>query len=477
MKKISSFLEHKRSIAGLFLLVALIANTYSIQENSVRIKHLTNFENGVQTCFSRVNQTYTASLISETTSNYLSQNFQNLTEECFAEGIINIEENFKVELSLVAKKLSTLASNVHWFHEDILSPGSTRVTSKDGESRDVGARFEKIETTKDSILESNDKYKEEITATLNNEKTFFYILSVLLAIVMLSEFMKNARHRLSNNVFEKNAFKELLDNGGGASVKVADIIKSALEQNNLSNCSKLFSNYHAYQTYDKKIKENMGLEGLITPKTIRNPNELSEKMNKIWEDDSVGIIADTKELITLKDLNLELMSSAVINLLAEKLFSKGIHLDFQIPENLMIKASNEELEQVLYHLINFSINSSQSINGENNISIFAHRLGSIVTFDLINSGKGLDPAILKQRAGLSNSIKELDIDLKISQMFLEEMGAKFQLDNKISQNGEVVGSRIKIIFRAGAETVARLVDVRVGNKREILATMDQKEIF
>ena len=67
----------------------------------------------------------------------MTQNFQNLTEECFAEGILSVEDSFKAELSQVAKKLSTLASNVHWFHEDILSPGSLRTIANSGEVRDV----------------------------------------------------------------------------------------------------------------------------------------------------------------------------------------------------------------------------------------------------------------------------------------------------------------------------------------------------
>ena len=73
------------------------------QENSEKIKRLTNFDSGMQTCFSRVNQTYTASMLADSSSNYLTQNFQNFTEECFAEGILNVEETFKGELSQVAK--------------------------------------------------------------------------------------------------------------------------------------------------------------------------------------------------------------------------------------------------------------------------------------------------------------------------------------------------------------------------------------
>ncbi|MDD4972826.1 MAG: ATP-binding protein [Bacteriovorax sp.] len=478
MKKISSFLEHKKSIAGLFLLAALVANTYNIQENSGRIKRLTNFESGMQTCFSRVNQTYTAKMLGDSASNYLTQNFQNLTEECFAEGILNVEDSFKAELSQVAKKLSTLASNVHWFHEDILSPGSVRTIANSGESRDIGVRFEKIETTKDEILESSEKYKAEISNSLNTEKTLFYVSATLLVLLMFSEYMSNTRRRLSNNIREKEAEAELLDNGGATSVKAGEIIKSALEQNNLINCSKLFANYHEHQSFDKNIKNKnkLSLEGLITPIGTQAPVELNEKIDKIWNDDSIGVTADNIEGKMLHDLNLEVLSSSVIDLLAEKLFSRGIQLDVKIPDNLMVKGRPEELEQTLYHLINYAINSTHEGAGEKNISIFAHRLGDIVAFDLIHSGVGFDEEILKHRVGITSSGKSLDVDLQICQSLLEEIEARFQLDNKLNQNGEIIGGRVKIIFKTGANATARLVDLKVGSKKEIQAILNQTAI-
>lgn len=474
MKNITNFLENKRSIAGLFLLAALVFNTYSIQENSGRIKRLTNFESGIQTCFSRVNQTYTASMLGDATSTYLTQNFQNLTEECFAEGILNVEDSFKAELSQVAKKLSTLASNVHWFHEDILSPESARAMGADGETRDVGARFEKIETTKDEILEASDKYKTEISNSLNNEKSFFYVAATLLVILMFSEYMSNARRRFSNNLREKEAEAELMDNGGVASVKVGEIIKTALQQNNLMNCSTLFANYYALQSFDKNIKNKnkFSLEGLVTPIGTQAAVELNETIDKIWNDDSIGLTADTSKEKMLQDLNLENMSSSVIDLLAEKLFSRGIQLDVKIPENLMVKGRTEELEQTLYNLLNFAINSIQD-SSESTISLSAHRLGDIVAFDLVHSGKGFDDEILKHRVGLSSSTKSLDVDLQISQTLIEDMGARIQLDNKLNQNGEVSGGRIKVIFKAGAQPAGKLVDLKVGTKKEIEAILKQ----
>lgn len=476
MKKISNLLQNKRSIAGLFLLAALVMTTYEIQENSGRIKKLTNFESGMQTCFTRVNQTYTAKMLGEVSSEYLTQNFQNLTEECFAEGILNVEDSFKAEMSLVAKKLSTLASNVHWFHEDILSPGSARAISENAETRDMGARFEKIETTKDEILESGEVYKAEISEALSRQKSFFYVSATFLVILMFSEYMSTTRRRLSNLAREKEAQAELLDNGGAGSVKVGEIIRAALEQNELFNCSKLFSNFHAQQLFDKsfKNKNKFSLEELVTPIGGRSTAEVNESIDKIWNDDSIGLSADKLEGKMLQDLNLENMSSSVIDLLAEKLFSQGVQLDVKIPENLMIKGRPEELEQTLYHLINYAINSTYADSKDTknkSISIFAHRLGDIVAFDLIHSGAGFDEEILKQRVGISHSGKALDVDLQICQTLLTEIDAKIQLDNKINQNGVITGGRVKIIFKSGVNE-ARLVDLKVGSKKDILATIN-----
>lgn len=476
MKKISSFLEHKSSIAGLILLTALVVNTYNIQENSGRIKRLTNFESGMQTCFSRVNQTYTASMIGDSASSYLSQNFQNLTEECFAEGILNVEESFKTELSQVAKQLSTLASNVHWFHEDILSPVGSRAIADQGETRNVGSRFEKIETTKDSILEESEKYKAEITNSLNNEKSVFYVSAILLVILMISEYLSNTRRRFFNKMREKEAMSELLDNGGATSVRVGEIIKTALVQNNLINCSKLFANYYSHQNVDKNIKNKnkLSLEGLVTPIGPQQTVMTKENIETIWNDDSIGLTADTNRVVNnLINLNLEQMSSTVVDLLAEKLFSKGIQLDVHIPENLMVKAKSEELEQALYNLMSYAINSTHSESGEKSISIYAHRLGDVVAFDLIHSGIGFDEEILKQRVGISNSKIALDVDLQIVQTLLETIEAKFQFDNKLNQNGEIIGGRIKIIFKTGGQSNVQLVDLKVGSKKEILASMQQ----
>lgn len=481
MKKIISILDNKRSFAGLALLAGLIFTTYNIQENSGQIKRLTNFESGVQTCFTRVNQTYTANLLGDSTSAYLTQNFQNLTEECLAEGILSVENSFQKNLAGAAKQLSNLASNVHWFHEDILTPSGAKNLAGKGEARDVGARFEKIETTKDEILESTSAYKDQITNSLNKQKNIFYISATLLVVLMLAEYMSLTKKRLSNGAREKEAEAELLNDGGATSVKVGEIIRVALEQNELFNCSKLFSNFHASAVSDKG-KNRMTLESLVTP--IGVGTKKSESLiDKLWEDDSFGVSADISKANNMVDINLDQICSSAVDLLTEKLFSKGVKLDINISENLQISGRHEELEQTMFHLFSYAINSTQAMDGEKTISVFSHKLGDVVSFDLIHSGTGFEEGILKQRVGLGSTNSELSVDLQICQSLLNELDAKVQLDNKMDQNGNIVGGRVKIIFKAGSNTAGtaidstndnqrQLVDLKVGSKKDILASLN-----
>lgn len=474
MKKLIYVLENKRSLAGLVLLAGLIFTTYSIQENSGQIKRLTNFENGIQTCFTRVNQTYTANLLGDSTSTYLTQNFQNLTEECLAEGILTVENSFQNNFAGTAKTLSNLASNVHWFHEDILAPNGAKNLAGKGQVRDVSSRFEKIETRKDEILESTNSFKAQITKSQDLQKNFFYVSATLLVILMIVEYMSITRRRFSNNSREKEAFDELINNGGGASVKVGEIIRIALEQNELFNCSKLFANYHALNNSDKG-KNKMSLESLITP-IVANSARPAFDIDKMWDDDSMAMAADVTPSSKLQNMNLENISSIIVDMLAEKLFSQGVQLHVNIPESLEIRARHEELEQTLYHLFAFAINSSSNHSADRNISISAQKLGDVVVFDLVHSGAGFDDTLLKKRIGLESDGAALDLDLQICQTLLAEIEAKIQLDNKLDQNGNTIGGRVKIVFKAAIAATeslnqARLVDLKVGSKKEILAAM------
>lgn len=471
MKEVSVLFKNKRNVLGLVLLGVLIYSTFNIQENSQSLKKLTNLESGIQTCFGRVNQTYTAKLLEDTASQYLTQNFEALTEECFAESILNVDENFKVELANATKKLSTLASNVHWFHEDLIAPNGVKSLAN-GEGRDLGTRFEKIENVKDEILEETETLKNNITKQLNTGKNIFYVASALLVFIMLLEYFSNTKRSISNNAREIEAERELLDNGGVQSVKMGEIVRMALEQNDLNNCAKLFNNYYIHAAFEKtsKTKNKNPLDALITPDVT--PIAVSEEnLEKVWNDDTIGIMAD---VVTKKEpINLDQYITKTIDILSEKLFSKGVQLDVKVDDGIFVRGNDEAIEQIIYHAINFSINNSLESKRGKTVSVNALKLGDLVALDITASGNGFSSELLKGRIGLTSSNETLDLDLQICQSLLSDLDGKMQIDNKISQTGEVVGGRIKLILKA-VETpkTAKLVDLKKGSKKDILAQLN-----
>lgn len=476
MKEISVLFQSKSTLAKMALLGVLVFTTYNIQENSNKIKKLSTFDSGMQTCYGRVNQTYTAKLLEDLESNYLTQGFQSLTEECFAESVITIEDNFKSELAVSLKKMNNLASQVHWFHEGLTSSGDGKLVS--GEGKDVGSRFETIENQKDEILEEVDSLKTKVTNDLNSRKNIFYATSTLLIVLMVMEYLSNTKRRISNNAREIEAGRELLDNGGVNSVKVGEIVRSALEQNELANCAKLFNNYYVQATFDKSVKNKNknALDNLTVP-TMQTTNSRTEaNIDKMWNDDSIAVAIDTtseirENMTKASDLNLDQSISKVIDHLAEKLFSKGIQLEVNVDEKITIMGQEEALEQILFHAFQFAISTTGQNATSKKIGINALKLGDLVALDINNSGSGFESNLLKAKVGLETAQSELDLDLQICQTLVSEIGGKMQFDNRIDQSGLVSGARIKLILKSGEYKTSKLVDLKKGSKKELMAQM------
>lgn len=460
MNQISGMWANKRTIGSLALLCGVLFFTYNLQENSSKLKRATTLESGIQTCFSRVNQTYTAKLLNDQNSQYLTQNFQSLTEECFAEGILNVEESLKTDLPIVAKKLSTLASNVHWFHEDSLLPAnSANALAATDESRNIGSRFEMIENTKDEVLETAEAFKTNLSNQLGRDKNLFYASAILLTLMLIFEYFASTNRKISNSARENEAADELLDRGGIESVKVGEIIRVALEQNELMNCAKLFYNFYSTHAGNQVTKvgsrEAQTLEHLVTPAPrikIMQKEEVNNDIDDLWNNDGVGMVLDRPVTPRMNNFNLSQVTGKTIDILAEKIFSFGVQLKVVVPEDIMVEGKEEELDQIFYHLLASAIANSKGAQ----VAMQAQRLGDIVILDLQSNGKRIEEGTTS-------------LDMKICQILLDEIDAKIKIDNVLDQLGNVTGSRVKVIFVAAKSVnkANKLVDLKIGSKKEI----------
>ena len=492
----------------LVLLGTVITTGYMISENAKTYQKVLNLESGISTCFQRVNQTFTAKLISDQSSVYLTQNFQSLTEECMAEGLIAAEDLLRKTDGATFKKLSTLASSIHWFHEDILSnAGANALTGKVKEATNPSERFEKIESLKDDVFEGTDALKSSLNEASGVLKIAFISLMALFSVAILIELFRQTKRRYTNSVREAEAQTELFDYAILNPARSIDILKNSLENNELHYCSKLFGRLidgTSFQSVNQNANKDMNTKNNI-PAALQmlGPKDSEQitknKLDLIWEDPTFARSADgfesmdslVEETLTLKEknrlnqtktgttknsVNLENCVEKIFDLFSDRVFKNSIAIELNMDPSLNVQFTNEELEQVLFQVFNNALKSLELKSEQSNrkLTINGLKLGANVVLDVINNGSLQTECVVDQNA---NEIDEANIGLTICESFMEEHDGKVQFDTIINNQGQRIGEIVKLVFK-GAEaniqpTTARLVDVKVGTKKDILNQISQ----
>ncbi len=494
----------------LVLLGTVVGTGFLISENTKMYQKVLNFEGGVGTCFQRVNQTFTAKIINDQSSVYLTQNFQNLTEECMAEGLIAAEDILKKVDGATLKKFTTLASSIHWFHEEILSVGGNAFTGKTKTQSNPSERFEKIEILKDDVFEGTDALKASLNQANDVLKLAFTSLMGLLCVSVLIELFRQTKRRLVNNRFELEAQSELFDYAVLNNERTVDILNNSLQNNELHYCSKLFNRLMENSNLSKNKIENLGAIGskASLTKTLQMiiPKESDEitrqKIDLAWEDPSMVRSAEgtisvgnlVNETMELKDraqqnfnqmernqepsssVNLESAVEKIFDLVSARVFKSGIAVELNMDASLNVQFSTEELEQVLFQVFNNALASLEALDDKikRKLTINGIKLGSNIVLDVINTGT------LQSKNLIDNDESNLDesnIGLTICETFMKEHGGKVQFDTILNNKSERVGEIVKLVFRSVDASMitsnAKLIDVKVGTKKEILNLINQ----
>ncbi len=482
----------------LCLIGTILSIGYVISDNSQSLRKVSTLESGIQTCFSRVNQTYTAKIIKDSTSVYLSQNFQALTEECMAEALSSAEESaLKIDGGFF-KKLSTLASSVHWFHEDLISGSNTGDTSSNPKIKTLTSsdRFEKIEVLKDELFETTDSLKNKINGTIENLKLAYNVLLALLSLAIFVELVKQTKRKYGNYQGEHDAETELLGSTQLNVAKSIDIIKSTLERNQLAYSSRLLGKLADHLTVERsrefsRLKPTPSIAQALEETGYSTSAQNDERIDALWNDDErvfdadgitgVGELVDhtfslaqrrnedrnSKNATAVRGVaNLENAVEKIFDLVSDRIFKNGIAIELNMGQSLGIQFRTEELEQVLFQALSNAITSLEEkteLTGRK-LTINGLRLGSSVVMDIVTAGVAVNT---KQA---DKSIDSITIGLTICESFMEEFGGKIQYDINKNIKGQTTGEIIKLVFK-GADKVqnsARLVDVKFGTKQEIL---------
>ncbi len=407
--------NHFKSIRVLFGFVALgglLVTSMSSTNLSGKLGQIAQLGEGMQICFSRVGQSFTARMLGDMKSPYLNASFFATTEECIGDVIYTASNELKDSLGKTSKSLNMLASNIHWFHEKVViseDNGLIKVSNIDIENR-----FVKLETDVEEFLGKIDEVKTNFSESNIYLQMLLWMFAFLAPFLFVWEFYEKRRLVLLNNVVEGEALIELSKNEICSSDKVRGIIGKALDQNSLLNCSKLFNEFsldlfeakpNAYMPVVYDEQENAKIDEVINEST-----HLS------------GIFSD------------------VVSSLSDKLFGQEIFFDIDINEKIYVQGPREPVEQALFYLISDTMKRFDAEDVIKRILVKTKTLGgtTVLVIEDTTSGFGEDVVV-----GAQN----FSIDLKICQEVAKDFAGTLLMENIRNKRQEIKGSKIQLVFK------------------------------
>lgn len=426
-------------------------------------------QNGLQICTNRAGQTYTATVIGDAASMYLESNFTGATSECFAE-VTSIVEASKFMSGAILKKLNTLNSNVHWFHESLRSTGNGFNIKEGDNTKNISSKFATVEKESNSIGELVDAQLEDLNNSLFNLKLALFLAGSSFILMGVWEIVERRKLKQQKTEIEDEALSQLISEDHATATRVEEIIVNALDLNEMVHCSKLLTTYrqNVLKSYDslatytpaKELREEL-INKLPTPMTMVTSNkEVSEeRLEKIWNDADHSVDNEIK-------CEVESIATKIIDHLSNKLIADGIMVDMNVNES-MVAGDAETIEQILYQVISDSIKNSNTSENKK-VQMNGKLLGSIYTLELLSYGNG--------REGLDQMVQEITKEL------LNDINGRLEVSNVYDQEKLVIGRRVRIILkttgvsRATVEEHAKtLTRVEKGSKKEILDRIAQMQ--
>lgn len=437
--------------------VALFGVGHMFKDLSSRYKSVGDIRNGLQICSARAHQTYTASLLGDSSSIYMDSNFTSASEECFAEAT-NLVEDYQGLSDTISKKINALNSNVHWFHESLRGTGKGFSVKEAQGNSAIDSKYQQVEESVDSTLELIDSHVDGLNNSLGNLKVALSLAALILIASGAWEIIERRRHDKDKREVEDEALGELVSDDVSTAMKVEEIIVNALELNEMTHCSKLLTTYR--QNVLKTIEQAQATG--TTPMAMvsgLDETEIAETAQKVW---------DESELITevVPTTDLEPLTSKVVDHLANKLIADGIIVDMNM-DDAIIKGESETLEQVLYYVVLDALKNTDHAT-DKKISVKGKTLGSVYNLEVCSHGEGRD--------------KSENTSITIAKELVSEVSGRMEFANLYNEEKDIVGRKVRVILKTGearevepqeiSPASKTLVRLEKGTKREIMERLN-----
>lgn len=432
MKKLLSISPTKIYLACGLGLAMTIGSFWHHQMNQSKLDRLNVLSQGTATCFNRVSQTFTAFMIKDAGSQYLSNSFMGLSNECLKETVA-ASAPFRNEIEKGFETLNQLVSEVHWFHEKI-----AKVTSVSTPINQITERFGKMELLKTSIADNVDETMTDIREVQVNDEymmgagLILFVLSI--SMLSLQDFARIQRRR----EIEREALNAFKAGGANVGAIVDQLVEKALCTEGYGVISQIFKDYH------EDVLEKMSSKSFTIP-----------KHTKVEEEELVEIKPEiNEERTSLKEILVSLQNIQDKEVLqVSEVRDVNLNISYEIFEQMMNAAisqlANRRSEKKKVVISN-QIHSDRSI-----VNIFL--AGSTFTASELEFATS-DIALAQ----------EIDMNLVILKEMVNESGAQWYLENKADRHGNITGMNIRFtVMRSSKDIKKNLISVVRGKKKDL----------
>lgn len=437
-------------VVGCVSLVSIFGFATLGQNLAGKQSSLYQMSNGLGICFQRVNQSFTALMIKDLSSDFMTKDFRATTGDCFSELSSAITAR-ALMTDTIKTKINNIMSDTHWFSEKMDRINElTQTEAVDMSQSNIINKFVEIEQLKNGLEESFVMRAESLEASKSLLLVALVLSQLLLCASFFLLFIK--RKTLSKEIGRIEAEMDSKVGERDSHLVVQKILRRIFSALEIPKTQAYVTAYH-----QNLMEENFKMQDhLIRANTL-------------------GAIPQERESIDLSllDKNFEAVDfnqsvSMVLNQIKGKAFNHGIIIDTDISDDFIVSSDTEPLNQLLFSIINFSMDSSLSHNESRKIVIKGKPLGGIAYCKFKIAGFAFEDHDMAVLAGEAPT-DETNLNLVILSELVSDANVKLAVKNKHNSKLGTVESEIELIFErvSSSQTKRETSKIVKGNKAEI----------
>ena len=457
-------------------LISLITLSFTGINSAQKRSDLYRLNSGIDICFQRISQSFTALMIRDLSSQYLSADFHSVTGDCFNEVSRSLTE-MGVSKSILAN-VNNLKSDFYWFGQKVGKiKGMLAESDLDMTKSNITQKYYELDSMKSEIEDKISSLGSDYASSISLTK--WASLASILVLFMASIALVLRKRFIDLN--EKKILTQLensLEHDYDTKSRLLDqIFEANLSAQTSSYIVSMFKNLEAQlaQTQQMLLKSN-SLDSETVYSINENIDEIPVIDNKVDIDEllttATSDFSREEELEEGEELDLILLTA--VESLKPKMEAARIEVDMNFNETMYVRGLEENIQQFLYTLMNHLVSSVENDN-ERVLHLKSRALGGLVycQFELEDHFVSSDEiAILKGK----EPSEDTAVGLILLKELLQDIGAGISIDNKFDSKSAKYTTLIDIIFdKAKAKTNEKsATQIVKGNKAEIRKYLDNQ---